>query len=347
MIKMERMQLPQLEKSWRKLTSGNTNISPFHEYEFAEKLLKSYRIPQFWKHMPVWIEKPVFYTFYDNGEVILIAPLVRTFSKQGVYYKSFGARFRIVYEDFIYADSLETEKLETCLDLLKQKLGTIRLYFQMPGTKLYNVLVKSGKQINSEIMCKIDLPETYEEYNKALGYRMQRNIRNINNRMQADGCITSLSVYNGNEMPVEEYEQFLSLYEQSLQRKNGSSRFKLKKKINSYIIRSCHPYATTMNTIPSSFCACYRINEEIAAAEGGYVDPCGQYIIVHRVAYNPKFQRYDPGHMMHIELIRYMIEKTNIRVFDLSKGNEPYKYQLGAESFYQYGFEITIVSNNL
>lgn len=340
MIKMKQMRLSQLETAWRKLTSENTNISPFHEYEFAEKLLKAYHIPQFWKHIPVCIEKPVFYAFYEDGEIILIAPLTRRLSRKGTFYNSFGARFRIVYEDFIYADSLETEKLEFCLNLLKQTLGTIRLYFQMPGTKLYDVLDKAGKQINSEIMCKIDLPETYDEYYHSLGKNMRQNIRTNTNRLEKDACQTSFSVYYGNEMPDEEYEEFLSLYEKSMQRKNGISRFKLKNDINSYIIRSCHPYATTMNSIPSSFCACYRINGEIAAAEGGYVDPRGQYIIVHRVAYNPKFQRYDPGHMMHIELIRYMIEKTNIRVYDLSKGDEPYKYQLGAESFYQYGFEI-------
>lgn len=337
---MKQMRFSQLEKAWRRLTSENSNISPFHEYEFANKLLKSYRVPQLWKHMPIWLEKPVFYAFFEEGEIILIAPLTRRLSKKGIFYNSFGARFRIVYEDFIYADSLETEKLEACLNMLKQELGTLRLYFQMPGTKLYDVLIKIGKQINSEIMCKIGLPETYDDYYHSLGKCMRQNIRTHNNRLKKDSCQISFSVYYGNEMPDEEYEEFLSLYEKSMQRKKGISRFALKNTINSFIIRSCHPYAVTMNSIPSSFCTCYRINEEIAAAEGGYVDPLKKYIVVHRVAYNPKFQRYDPGNMMHIELIRYLIEKTNIRVFDMSKGDEPYKYQLGAESFYQYGFEI-------
>ena len=68
MIKMKRMRLSRLEKAWRKLTSENTNISPFHEFEFAEKLLKSYRIPQFWRHIPIRIKKPVFYVFYENND---------------------------------------------------------------------------------------------------------------------------------------------------------------------------------------------------------------------------------------------------------------------------------------
>ena len=346
MVKIKRMHFSQLEKDWKKLTSENTNISPFHEYEFAKKLLKSYWIPQFLHYIPVWKEKPVFYAFYENEKVFLIAPLVLTFSRQGIYYKSFGERFRIVYEDFIYSDSLQIEKLEYCLTMLKNKLGTIQLFFQMPGTKLYDVLKKCGKQINSEIMCKIRLPETYEEYYHSLGGKMRSNICNINNRLKNDGCSTSLSVYYGNEMPDEEYKQFLSLYEQSLQRKNGVSRFKLKKDIVSFIIKFCHPYAITMNSIPSSFCACYKINNEIAAAEGGYVDPLGQYLVVHRVAYNPKFQRYDPGHMMHINIIKYLIEETDFLVFDLSKGDEPYKFRLGADSYYQYGFEIKIGEYN-
>ncbi len=341
MIKMKQMQLSQLEKAWRKLTSENTNISPFHEYEFAEKLLKAYHIPQSWKHIPVWIEKPVFYAFYEDGEIILIAPLTRRLSRKGTFYNSFGARFRIVYEDFIYADSLETEKLEYCLNVLKNSLGTIRLYFQMPGTKLYDVLVKVGKQINSEIMCKIDLPETYDEYYCSLGKNIRQNIRKNTNRLEKDDCQTSFSVYYGNKMPDEEYKEFLSLYEQSWYRKNSRSRYRMKNAFNSYVVKYCHPYATTLNSIPSSFLACYRINGELAAADGGYVDSLKRYIVVHRIARNIKYQKYIPGHMLHLELIRYMIEKTNIRVFDLSKGDEPYKYQLGAESFYQYGFEIS------
>ena len=334
------MRFSQLKTAWKKLTSENSNISPFHEYEFAEKLLNSYRIPQFRKHIPVWLEKPVFYAFYENGEIILIAPLTRVLSKEDVYYKSFGARFRIVYEDFIYADSLEPEKLASCLALLKQTLGTVRLYFQMPDTKLYDVLAEAGKQIDSEIMCRIDLPETYDGYFHSLGKGMRQNIRTIMNRLEKDACQTSFSVYYGNEMPDEEYEKFLSLYEQSWYRKNGRSRYRIKNAFNSYVIKYRHPYAATLNSIPSSFCICYRINGEIAAAEGGYADPLGRYIVVHRTAYDPRFQRYDPGHMMHFELIRYMIEKTDIRVLDLSKGDEPYKFQLGAKIYYQCGFEI-------
>lgn len=341
MIELKRMRLSRLETAWRKLTSENSNISPFHEYEFAEKLLKSYRVPQFWKHIPVLLEKPVFYAFYENDKIILIAPLTRRLSRKGTFYNSFGSRFRIVYEDFIYADSLETEKLELCLDLLRQRLGTIRLYFQMPGTKLYEVLVKTGKQINSEIMCKIDLPEKYDDYYNSLGKHMRQNIRTNTNRLKKDACQTSFSVYYGNEMPDEEYKEFLSLYEQSWYRKNYRSRYQIKNAFNSCDIKYWHPYATTLNSIPSSFLACYRINGEIAAADGGYVDPCQKYIVVHRIAHNIKFQEYDPGHMLHLELVRYMIEKSSIRVFDLSKGDEPYKYQLGAESFYQYGFEIS------
>lgn len=340
MIKMKQMRLSQLETAWRELSSENSNISPFHEYEFAEKLMKSYRIPQFWKHIPIWIEKTVFFAFYEDGKIILIAPLTRRLSRKGTFYNSFGARFRIVYEDFIYADSLETEKLEYCLNLLTQKLGTIRLYFQMPGSKLYNVLQKTGKQINSEIMCKIVLPETYDDYYHSLGKNLHKNIRKNINRLKKDACQTSFSVYYGNEMPDEEYKEFISLYEKSWFRKNSRSRYRIKNFFNSYVVKYCHPYATTLNSIPSGFLACYRINGEIAAADGGYVDPQKKYIVVHRITRNIKYQKYIPGHMLHLEIIRYMIEKTDIRVFDLSKGDEPYKFQLGAESFYQYGFEI-------
>lgn len=63
-------------------------------------------------------------------------------------------------------------------------------------------------------------------------------------------------------------------------------------------------------------------------------------LIIPRLSIDETLKRYSPGMLLVVESIKYLIKSTDIRVLDLSQGQEQYKYNLGAVEHLSYRFKL-------
>lgn len=80
------------------------------------------------------------------------------------------------------------------------------------------------------------------------------------------------------------------------------------------------------------------IDGQLAAFLSGMTD--GVRLVVPRLSINDEYRRYSPGAMLISEAIKMLASQSTIRVLDLSKGEEPYKYQLGGRIHKAYSCRL-------
>ena len=59
-----------------------------------------------------------------------------------------------------------------------------------------------------------------------------------------------------------------------------------------------------------------------------------------RLAINEELDYYSPGRILMNELIKYLFEKTDIEVLDMSRGDERYKKDFGGRSYFIKDFVV-------
>lgn len=324
-----------LKSIWHGLYSANASAPPYARYEFARILRRAYALELFWGGVPK------FFVFYKDDVPIMIAPLVRHIGKNGYKYLGFGIKFGIVYEDFIYSDSLTEDDMEACLRLLFGKTGHILFKYLSDSSLLYKILQnrftfpEKGNQIN----VRLKRPSTYDEYIASLTKNMRQNIHTKYNRLMKDGCDYRFEIFKGADVPKDVYRQFLRLYSISYRRKN-SRRSWWRKVLFPMRVKYLHPHAMAIYGIDSSLFAVLFINEKVAAAVGGYLQKNNSYFLYPRITYDNQFSRYSPGIKCLLETIKYLISK-GVLMLDLSIGDEAYKFSLGGEAYWQYGFKVS------
>lgn len=318
---------------WNRLYAANASASPFAGYDFARLLRRAYALEIFYGGVPR------FFVFYKGEEAIMIAPLVCRFGRNGFEYQGFGSRFRIVSEDFIYGDSMSEDDMEVCLHLLLAEVGHIRFKFLPDSCLLYKVLKNrfDFPETGNEINVMIRLPETYEEYFARLSQNRRQNIRKGYNHLVTDGCNYRFEVFKGADVPKDIYKQFLKLYSISFRQKNSGQSW-WRKSLFPIRVKYLHPNAMAINGIESSLFTVLFINGKVAAAVGGYIQKNNNYVLYPRITYDNQFKRYSPGILCLLETIKYLIS-NGVPLFDLSKGDERYKFSLGGETYWQYGFD--------
>lgn len=323
-----------LKSIWPKLYAANDYAYPYASYEFARILRRAYALELFWGGVPR------FFVFYKDEAPIMIAPLVRHLGRHGFEYFGFGIRFGIVYEDFIYSDSLSEEDMEDCLRLLLSKVEHICFRYLSESSLLYRVLKRnySSFESHNQINVMLKLPTTYEEYIASLSKNMRQNIRTAYNRMSTDNCDYRFEVFRGSEVPAGVNKQFLALYTKSYTRKNLRHNW-WRKALFSIRVKYMHPHAMAINGVESSLFAVFYINGKIAAATGGYLQKKSSYLLIPRITYDRLYERYSPGIICLLETIKYLISH-GVPLFDLSIGDEAYKFSIGGEVYWQYGFDI-------
>ena len=89
---------------------------------------------------------------------------------------------------------------------------------------------------------------------------------------------------------------------------------------------------------PNAMTFVLYINGSMAAFMSGLSD--SGRLIIPRLSIDESFRRYSPGMLLVTEAIKYLIKSTDINVLDLSQGDEPYKYNLGATEHFSYRYRL-------
>lgn len=96
-----------------------------------------------------------------------------------------------------------------------------------------------------------------------------------------------------------------------------------------------------METLASHYTFCFFLNNKLVAFMTGFVTNYNEIVFPY-LAIDSTFASYAPGKLMIAESIKYLQEHSAIRVLDLSRGDEKYKFEMGGVRHYNYRFEIQL-----
>ena len=86
---------------------------------------------------------------------------------------------------------------------------------------------------------------------------------------------------------------------------------------------------------------CFFLDGSLAAFMTGYLTNYNE-ITFPMISMNSEYAKFSPGKVMISESVKYLQNNTNIRVLDVSRGEERYKTEMGGHSHFNYKFSMKL-----
>jgi len=243
------------------------------------------------------------------------------------------------YLDIIAKSGCEVEVCKNTLEFwssIEEEWDVVVLHCLRETSITLNVLKwfaiesKYSVEISQEDVCpRIFLPESWEEYLGSLSKKDRHELRRKIRRLERSSeSVKDYSIKNPESLP-EGMELFMSLHRKSDTRKESFMDWKMKVffqafadilfqedwlKLSFLQVDGCH--------VATSLCFDYQ-----------------NKIYLYNSGYNPEHSSLSPGIVLVAYLIREAIESGRSE-FDFLRGDEPYKYRLGAKDSVIYRMTI-------
>lgn len=281
-----------------------------------------------------------------EGEVKMILPLkIDSFNKHvRVITGSIAGICNVVCP---FRNNLTKELIQAVLNYLKENYNGKwkHLFRDIPlRSLLVDVLTENGEEGVEK--CSYHIPvekfESYEKYLSSLGKNIYKNIRKAYNHLTTDGKILSLQCYTADNPPSRRLlRQLWNIYFQRY--------LSWKKKNNNVISRHlCRlkAFKQTFNgrqtksifRLKESELYVLTIDNKIAAFMHTYVHD--GHVLMPKLAIDTSFSRYSPGILLIQETMKQYIQRGIID-FDMCRGNERYKSEVGGINEPLMGFIVT------
>lgn len=159
----------------------------------------------------------------------------------------------------------------------------------------------------------LSLPDSFDDYLTSIGKKERHELRRKRRRFEASGGSLDLQRATTDG---EAFRRFVDLHRRS----DGEK--------GSFMTDRMERFFAALYALPG-----WEIDSlvteagEVTAAAFGYVDESGYYL--YNSAFSPDLRHLSPGQVMLGALIERAIGERR-RFFDFLKGEEPYKYRLGA-----------------
>lgn len=271
----------------------------------------------------------------EKGNVLCVAPLYH--DADGTW-SVVGSTCMLDYVDFLYA-RMDEGSLKRAFDALMVRLrqdgvGSLRWgYLDLSSLTNKFVLNYSWKALSESENVRICLDEGgLNVFFQGLGKHVRQNIRTAYNRLVRDGRAATLSV-GGTRQELDRCRAiYLRRQSEKYQCTNWRRRF-------------CLKHATYVSlSIPGEngwWCVC-RIDGRIAAYMEGYVNEARKALEIPRLSMNADFAWYSPGMLLLCETIKWLYAHSDIRVVDLCRGREKYKYDMGGEKYLTRNIQVDL-----
>lgn len=330
------------------LNDAENNIlnTPFQYKAWQSKLYAEHKAVK--PHIPYFGA-----ILYNNGAPILGGHffIKRSGRHRGVFLLGSGGETD--YYDLIYfCNEVKTEHINELLKGIEQRYPESPFTFmQVPeGSPLAMWAKENGYEPYFTNECaEISFSGTYEDYFSSLSKSVRQNIRTAKNRLAKDNSEASIQIYNGQAISNADIKELLLLYESRRKTKNNFNGLaKVKYRINEYLRKrkkeKYHLIKEALCEMEGSFAAIYKIDQTIGAYCFGLKSKCSEKICIMQVAINDDYGKYSPGMLMLTSVFELLLNKTDSDgiLFDLTNGNEKYKYYLGATSHYTNYYRISL-----
>jgi len=286
-----------------------------------------------------YLNKDAFIVFYNNDVPKILLPLVERSDKL----KFYGEDTQAGHLDFLYSGNVTTDDFDNLFLLIKRQYNGKRLCLKrinersMLSKYLLSKLEDNVKVTFKRPCVNIAFNDIYQEYFNSLSKNNRQNIRTAYNKLNKEGVIFYLKCSCGSQINRSVIKKQMDVYyKRALEQRNKEKGFigKIKQLYLDPITIACMKLD---NAISFDF----YVNDDLAAFMIGFKTNFNS-VVIPRLAINSQYAKYMPGKLLINESIKYLIEQSDIRNIDLSRGDEKYKYDMGGETHYNYDFEIVL-----
>ncbi len=328
-----------LEKEWKRLYEFNSKFFPYQKYEF-NKIVHKYSL-----FSPKRYDlKPVFYEMFSEcGETRMIIPLyIRKSGNINSAY-IFGDFTPASNLDLIYPDNIEKDEFNYAFKSIVKDIGTTSFYLnKINQNSRTNKLISECFMGNFEIIKKpcvqIPVSREFDEYIKNLSRNTRQNLRTSYNRLERNKMKYSIEIFDNRRIDLRTLREIIKVYNK---RAEGRSGCLFERKIKGISKLYFNPVTVSIKQLENNFSSILRINGKVAAFSAGLLQK-GNRVVLPYLAMNEEFAKYSPGGLLIVESIRYLTYNSDIDFFDLSTGDEPYKFKYGGVSHTNFDYKFTI-----
>lgn len=314
--------LSKLRREWIELYNSNPNLSPFVEYDYFKRTIKYFWYYFFAKRCHI-----KYYLIRHNDSPILIAPIL-FFSngKKELFANINGYN----YCDFIYKNCSETND---AIKLLYDNIGMFDIYKIRENSTLIKNIPYSSYSVVQISNVRIDFSQNYDQYYHTLSKSVRQNLRTSYNRLNRAKCSFKLKIVCGGKKDNSFFNDVINLYCKRHEKKyNVKHSF-----IKQYLLKHHHFATENYKKSANAITFGLYIDGKLASFMSGIVSMQNEFIVP-RLSINDDLLFYSPGMILINEVIKYLINNTEINVLDLSQGEEEYKYKMGGSQHLTYTF---------
>lgn len=316
-----------LKKDWILLQEKGGLHTPFQDYDYMRRTWML-----FWPYC--FTKKYIvrFYSFYDDSECVMIVPVAH-------YLGMRCAELLGNVNGFNYCDVLVADEkyIKPALAMMVRDYDTLICNKVLERSLLYKAIKDSLAEDNASPCVYIDF-DTYEDYYSSLSKNMRKNLKNAYNRVKTDGISIDLRVYKGGEKHSFDYKPFLEMYCDRKHKKYNVNNSFLRKWFLLHYNFATRNYVKNSNGITFALFFNERLAAFMSGVKGSYND-----FVLPRIGMEEDFYFYSPAILLLNESIKYFIEETDIRILDLSHGEEEYKYRMGGKPHLTHNFRCDLL----
>jgi len=297
--------------------------------------------------MPSWLETwwkefgsefdLLLLSIYQRNKVIGIAPLKVREKTASII----GSSDVSDYVDFITLSGKE-QKFFSCLFeyLLNKGISCLDIKHVYQESSIYRFFVDKAENHHCEIYCKqddvsleLDLPACWDDYLVSLSGKQRHEVRRKIRRLQESASINYRTIKNSDEV-TDLLNTFFWMFSESREDKKIFLTTRREAFFRSMVSKMAEEGLLELGLLeldgkPVSIILYFDYQNKRYLYNSGY---------------DPNYRHLSVGLLLKIFCIKESIEK-NKTTFDFLKGNETYKYRLGARKVPLYHCRITIPKN--
>ena len=337
--------IAEIRDIWEGLYKNNSDMSFYQSFLWNQILEKRF----YTRHWTKYYNCSIKYFVCDDQ---IIAPLVINKTKKEITilghdessdYLSFI--FKDIKENDVFCFLLNLSSLYTDYTFVFDKVNERTLFFKY--LHHYSSVKSIVCSIQEKVCVGISFPQKTLSFYDSLSKSAKQNYRTAKNRIAKDGLEFKIHhQYSTIQNPLA--QELLCIY--SDRRKDCEKGTSVQQSLKAFIkkilsllkINKDIDVITCYANTEKVFLAYITINDEIAGyCEGQYSnDP--STITISRVATNTTYYKYSPGQILFVDIIEML--KNDISFFDLTRGDEDYKFRLGGQVHKNFCFCITKIN---
>ena len=300
-----------IQAAWTELYDSNDELSPFQSFDWNKALIDNRACSG----------KLCFCCLYKEGKMVLIAPFIKQYKATHSELVFVGTGAHADYLNFIYCKELEYDEFCWFINeiLCCNHNTVLRLDLIPNGSKISSYIkLLPYRQSNRQTTCvKIPICDSVEQYCATLSKSHITNIKRCMRKLEKNFTEVEYRFTENRQLEDRNVDEIFQLYQKRHVELSRSLNLASINSIRQYLKAPCHCFLSE----------CY-VDGKIVAMFLGYVSLAGN-ICVPITAFDNDYKEYSLGKVLLYNTICFLINQKRRIDFDLTRGEEPYKYNLG------------------